>query len=123
MNFEDLNCHFLKHGGGLGKLGSLLEPAELIHGDSRVSARHRLDLVSINLHELIVKIVGNAAAPLLVGVTTYCYGSYGSVFRYVVSGAVGVFVFPSDTLGIGFPVLRGAITAHHEELPKETSGR
>jgi len=37
-------------------------------------------------------------------------------------GAVGVLVFPSNELGIGFPVSRGAITADQEKFSKETPG-
>ena len=39
------------------------------------------------------------------------------------SGAVSVLGFPSDVLGIGFPVSREAVIAKQEEFPKETPRR
>jgi hypothetical protein len=110
-DFEDLNHCCLEHGGGLGELGSLLEPAELIHGHDEIGTRGQLDLVFVDLHELIIEIAGNAAAPLLVGVTT-CngYATTGCcdiAFYCTTSGMVGVLVFLSNTLGIGFIISRG----------------
>ena len=49
MDFKDLNHRRFGHGDGLGELGSLLKPAELVHGHDEVGARCRLDMVSINL--------------------------------------------------------------------------
>ena len=84
MNFKDLNCRYLKDGGGLGELGSLLEPTKLIHGYSKVGARCRLDLVPID-----------------------CRNSCGGTFYCAVSSVVYVFVFSSNTPRIGFHVSRG----------------
>ena len=49
VDFEDLDHRFLKHGGGFGELGGLLEPAELVHGYREIGARRWLDLVPIDL--------------------------------------------------------------------------
>jgi hypothetical protein len=103
-NFEDRNRCYLGHGGGFGKLKSLLELG-------KVGAWHRLDLMSVNLHELIIEIAGDTVAPLLVGVTTYngCATTRccGSAFCCTTSGTVGILVFPSNTLGIGFIISSG----------------
>jgi len=85
--------------------------------------------MSVNLEELIGEVTGNVVPSLLVGIATAVdcapfggYGGHSSCF-HATSSVVGILVLPSDALGIGFPVPRGAIIADHEKLPRETSGR
>ena len=56
MKFKDLNYHCLKLGGGLDELGSLLEPAEIVHGHDEVGTRRRQDLMSVDLQNSLLRL-------------------------------------------------------------------
>ena len=68
----------------------------------------------VDLSKIVSKVTGEVAPSLLVDVsttdgcaTTGSYGSYGGALCGAAFGMLGVLVFLSDALGIGFSILRG----------------
>lgn len=108
VKFEDLNHCCFKHGSGLGELGSLREPAQLIHGHGEVGTQRWLDVVSVDLEKLVSEVAGDTAPSFLVSYATIgSHGSSGSALCRATSVMVSILVFPTDALGIGFPVPGG----------------
>ena len=112
----NLNHCCFKHGGGFGELWRWWEPAQLVHGDSKVGAQCWQDHMPINLDELFVEVVDDTVPSLLIGSTAtdsrarigVCYGCGGICFS-MASGAIGISSFSCDLLRVGFPITSSTV--------------